>query len=73
MPPAHQRKLRTSNSLERVNQELKRRTRVARIFPNEASWLRLVSARLMEISEDWETGKIHLNMQNEEPASNANC
>ena len=53
--------------------ELKRRTRVAGIFPNEASLLRLVSARLMEISEDWETGKIYLNMQNEEPASNANC
>ena len=73
LPATHRRRMRTSNPLERVNMELKRRTRVAGIFPNEASLLRLVSARLMEISEDWETGKIYLNMQNEEPASNANC
>ena len=72
LPAAHRRRMRTSNPLERVNMELKRRTRVAGIFPNEASLLRLVSARLMEISEDWEIGKIYLNMQNEEPASKAN-
>ncbi len=48
--------------LERVSQEIKRRTRVVRIFPNQASCLRLVSAILMEISEDWETGKIYLNV-----------
>ena len=46
--------------------ELKRRTRVARIFPNEASLLRLISALLREIDEDWETGKIYLNMQSED-------
>ena len=49
-----------TNGLERVNQEVKRRTRVARLFPNEASCLRLVSAILMEISEEWETGKAYL-------------
>jgi transposase-like protein len=38
-PLAHQKRLRTTNPLERVNQELKRRTRVARVFPNEASLL----------------------------------
>jgi transposase-like protein len=43
--------------------ELKRRTRVAGIFPNEASLLRLVSALLIEISDQWEIGKIYLNMQ----------
>jgi transposase-like protein len=43
--------------LERLNEEIKRRTRVAGLFPNEASALRLVSAVLMEISEDWETGR----------------
>ena len=43
--------------LERVNRELKRRTRVATLFPNEASLLRLVTAVLMELSEEWETGK----------------
>ncbi len=48
--------------LERTNQEIKRRTRVATLFPNEASLLRLVSAILSEISEDWETGKIYLTM-----------
>lgn len=72
LPVSHRKRMRTSNPLERVNMELKRRTRVAGIFPNEASLLRLVSARLMEISEDWETGKIYLNMQTDEPASKAN-
>ena len=60
MPVEHQKKLRTANALERVNQELKRRTRVARMFPNEASLLRLVTALLAETSEEWETGKIYL-------------
>lgn len=63
LPAAHQRRLRTSNALERVNQELARRTRVARLFPNEASLLRLVTALLAETSEEWETGKIYLNME----------
>ena len=62
-PAAHQRRLRTSNPLERVNRELKRRTRVAGIFPNEASLLRLVSALLVETSDQWEIEKIYLNMQ----------
>ena len=53
--------------LERVNQELKRRTRVARVFPNEASFLRLVSALLTEISQDWKNGKIYLNMDSSNP------
>jgi transposase-like protein len=54
--------MRTSNSIERLNKEIKRRTRVATLFPNEESLLRLVSAVLSEISEDWETGKVYLNM-----------
>jgi transposase-like protein len=62
LPSAHHKRMRTSNPLERVNQEIKRRTRVARLFPNEASLLRLVTALLAEISEDWELGKIYLNM-----------
>jgi len=61
-PESHRRRIRTSNMLERVSQEIKRRTRVVRIFPNSSSCLRLVSAILMEISEDWETGKIYLNI-----------
>ncbi len=64
LPAAHRRRLRTSNLLERLNKEIKRRTRVATLFPNEASLLRLVSAVLMEISEEWETEKIYLRMEN---------
>lgn len=60
LPSAHQRLLRTSNMLERVNKEVKRRTRVATIFPSESSCLRLISAVLMEISEDWCAGKAYL-------------
>ena len=53
---------RTSNALERLNQEIKRRTRVASLFPNEASLIRLVSAILCEIDEDWISSKVYLNM-----------
>jgi transposase-like protein len=60
LPPTHRRRLRTINMLERLNKELKRRTRVAGLFPNEASALRLVSAVAMEISEEWETGRKYL-------------
>jgi putative transposase len=59
-PEAHWRLIRTTNGLERLNQEIRRRTRVARLFPNEASCLRLVTAVVMEISEEWETGKAYL-------------
>ena len=62
-PPAHRVRLRTTNGLERINRELKRRTRVASIFPNAASCLRLVSALLAECDEDWMTGKIYLAMK----------
>lgn len=65
LPPPHQRRLRTTNMLERVNKEIKRRTRVATLFPNDDSLLRLVSAVLIEISEDWETGKVYLNLETE--------
>jgi len=55
-------RIRTSNCLERVSQEIKRRTRVVRVFPNESSCLRLVSAILMEIGEEWEFGRLYLQM-----------
>ena len=63
LPAAHRRKLRTTNMLERINKEIKRRTRVATLFPNEQSALRLVTAVLMEISEDWETNRTYLSME----------
>jgi putative transposase len=63
LPKEHRCPLRTSNLAERVNQEIKRRTRVARIFPNPKSLLRLVSALLADISDDWETSsQLYLNM-----------
>jgi putative transposase len=57
LPPAHRKRLRTTNMLERLNRELKRRTRVATLFPNTDSLLRLVTAVLIEVSDEWETGK----------------
>ena len=65
-PVGHQRRIRTSNLLERINQEIRRRTRVVRIFPNDASCLRLISAILMEISEDWQTGRVYLSFEGNE-------
>ena len=64
-PEAHRRKIRTVNLLERVNQEVRRRTRIIRIFPNEASCLRLVSAVLMEIDENWQLSRKYLSFENE--------
>jgi len=61
-PKSHQRRLRTSNSLERLSQEIKRRTRIVRVFPNESSCLRLISAILMETNEKWEYGRIYLRI-----------
>lgn len=60
-PVGHQRRLRTSNSLERLNRELDRRTTVVSIFPNEAACLRLVSAVLIELDEEWQGDRIYLS------------
>ncbi len=60
-PEPVRKRLRTSNLCEALNKAIRRRTRVAAIFPNEASCLRLVSAILMEISDDWESSKAYLN------------
>jgi putative transposase len=54
LPESHRKKMRTTNMLERQNQELKRRTRVVRIFPGEPSCLRLVTALAIEKSEEWQ-------------------
>jgi putative transposase len=59
-PLKQRRKLRTNNCLERLNRELKRRTRVVGVFPNEASLLRLATALLMETDEEWQTEKRYL-------------
>lgn len=59
-PTQQQRLLRTTNGLERLNREIRRRSRVAAIFPNEASCLRLATAIVMEISDDWVTGRTYM-------------
>lgn len=61
-PRKHRRRIRTSNGVERINREVRRRSRVAVLFPNSASALRLVSAVLMEIHEEWVSGKTYLDM-----------
>jgi len=60
VPENQRKKLRSTNMVERLNRKIKRRTRVATLFPNEASLLRLVSAILSETSEEWETGRRYL-------------
>lgn len=62
-PESHRRRIRTTNGLERFNQELKRRTRVVRIFPNRDACLRLVTALAVEQSEEWITGRRYLDME----------
>jgi transposase-like protein len=61
-PLTHQQRIRTTNGMERLNQELKRRTRVIRIFPNREACLRLVTALCAEQSEEWESGRQYLDM-----------
>jgi len=68
LPEPHRKRMRTTNMLERQNQELKRRTRVVRVFPHAASCLRLVSALLIETSQQW-MERLYLRMEEqEEPA-----
>ena len=57
LPPKIRKHLRTSNLCERINREIARRTRVIRIFPNESACLRIVSALLMEVDEEWISGR----------------
>jgi transposase-like protein len=64
LPEPHRKRMRTTNMLERQNQELKRRTRVVRVFPHPASCLRLVSALLIETSQQW-MERLYLRMEEE--------
>ena len=63
LPKEHHKHLKSTNVLERLNQELKRRTHVVRIFPNEASCLRLIRALAVELHEDWLETQRYLNME----------
>jgi len=62
LPLAHHRNMKSTNMLERFNEEIRRRTRVVRIFPNEASCLRLVRALAVEQHERWQEDHRYLNM-----------
>jgi len=63
LPLAHHKHMKSTNMLERLNQELKRRTHVVRIFPNAASCLRLVRALAVETHENWLEAIRYLNME----------
>lgn len=63
LPEKYRKRLRTSNSIERLNQEIRRRERVIRIFPNRESVIRLIGALLIEHHEKWSSGKRYLNME----------
>jgi transposase-like protein len=63
LPLKYRKRLRTTNSVERLNQEIRRRERVIRIFPNTASVIRLMGALLMEQDERWQTGRKYFDMQ----------
>lgn len=62
LPEKYRVRLRTTNGMERLNEEIRRRERVIRIFPNEASALRLIGALLAEQHEVWSTGKRYFDM-----------
>ena len=62
LPSKYRKRLRTTNMVERLNGEIRRRERVIRIFPNKASAKRLVGAYLMEQHEEWMTGRRYLKM-----------
>jgi transposase-like protein len=61
LPKAVRKRLRTSNMLENLNKQIRRRTNVVSIFPNKESCLRLIASVLMEQSDDWESGRAYLN------------
>jgi putative transposase len=63
LPAQHHKHLKSTNMLERLNEEIKRRTHVVRIFPNEASCLRLVRALAVEMHENWIEATRYLNME----------
>ena len=63
LPRQHHKHLKSTNMLERLNEEIRRRTHVVRIFPNTESCLRLVRALAVEMHENWLEGTRHLNMQ----------
>ena len=73
-PMIDQRKIASSNMIERLNKEIRRRTRVVGIFPNEASYVRLVCSYILEYAEDWAYERVYLSPESirkmlDEPAT----
>lgn len=64
-PNKHWKRIQTTNLLERVHRELKRRTRVAGVFSNDKSLLQLIGSILMGVNEEWATGRRYLSMDTE--------
>lgn len=62
LPERYRKRLRTTNGRERLNEEIRRRDRVIRIYPNRDSVMRLIGALLMEIDEKWQTGHRYVDM-----------
>jgi len=62
LPERYRKRLRTTNGIERLNEEIRRREWVIRIFPNRESVVRLIGALLMEMDEKWSSGKRYLDM-----------
>lgn len=62
-PQEHRVRIRTTNGLERLNQEIKRRTAVVRVWPNREAALRLVTALCAEQSDEWISGNRYLDME----------
>ena len=62
-PAVHRKKIRTTNNLERFNEEIRRRRRVIRIFPDEKACLRLICALCIEQNEEWLTGRRYMKME----------
>ena len=65
-PRSYWRKIRTVNMVERLNGEIRRRTRVARLFPNSESCLRLVTAVMQEQHEEWQAGRLYMKIEEQE-------
>jgi putative transposase len=62
-PRPHWRRIRTTNGVERINKELKRRSRVVGAFSNDESLLRLAVCTMMDINEEWVTGRKYLSVE----------
>ena len=62
-PVSHRKHIKSTNMVERLNEEIKRRTLVVRIFPNQESALRLIRSLAIEMHEDWIEEHRYLNME----------